>query len=269
MSNIKEQIIDWFNGPQDYDQGVDLLQEVSRKNKVIKKLSRRGETRDSVEKLIYELNKVAGFKQIPERKAAAAQKTSKAKSVKPEDNDTRKSDEKEQKFNLIGDEDINSYPPEVNRLVKEYSSLYMERGKKHNDFKKIGDGNDQVSIDNRKSIIDEIKRLSDRMEILYESFQSFEIDGKQVDADSLWPADPGKTLVVQSVSIDELKTMKKNLQSSLTKDRNLLLYGNKTQPKNGKEKPMPTSPKRTILEKRVLKKEQEIASIEQQIADLS
>ena len=65
MANIKEQITDWFNGPQDYNQGIALLQEVSKKNKVIGKLIRRGDTRDSFEKLVWELNKVTGLKKIP------------------------------------------------------------------------------------------------------------------------------------------------------------------------------------------------------------
>jgi hypothetical protein len=272
MSNIKEQIIDWFNGPQDYDQGVDLLQEVSNKNKVIKKLLRRGETRDSLEKLVYELNKIAGFKKIPERKAAAAKKTSKTKPVKTEKPGSGKIDEQEQKFNLIGDKDIDSYPPETNRLVKEYSSLYNERGKKHGELKKLGDGNDQETIDKRKTFIDEIKTLSDRMEVLYKAFIDFEENGTPVNPEILWPEGDQQSEQkdqVQTGSIEDLKTLKKNLQSSLTKDRNLLLYGIKTQPKNGNGKPMAAGPKRTILEKRVVKKEKEITVIDQQIADLS
>jgi hypothetical protein len=67
-----------------------------------------------------------------------------------------------------------------------------------------------------------------------------------------------------------MKTEKKNLQSSITKDRNLLLYGNKIKPKDGKEAPMPAdSPKRVKLEKRIARKEQEIKDLDMKIAKMS
>ena len=43
MESIKKQIIDWFNGPQDYDQGLQLLQQVSKKRKVIEKALEEGD----------------------------------------------------------------------------------------------------------------------------------------------------------------------------------------------------------------------------------
>jgi hypothetical protein len=201
---------------------------------------------------------------IPAASSCKKVKTAKASKTSIPDN----SDNVE-RFSLIGDKDIDSYPPDVNRLVKEYSSLYMERSKKHTSLSKLGENNDQASIDARKPIIDEIKSLSDRMEFLFSTFVDFETNGNDVDPAQLWPENSdGDSSKVGAQSIEDLKTLKKNLQSSLTKDRNMLLYSIKTQPKDGKEKPMPAGPKRTILEKRIIKKEQEVADIDQRIADL-
>jgi hypothetical protein len=273
MANIKEQIIDWFNGPQDYNQGIALLQEVSKKNKVIGKLIRRGDTRDSFEKLVWELNKVAGLKKIP---ASQVDKT-KDKSIKTKEKTAqtpRQETDKSTKlkYNLIGDKDIDSYPPEVNRLVKEYSSLYMQRGKKHAALKRLGDGNDQETVTARQPLIADIKKMSDRMEVLNSAFQGYEKEGFSLDQNILWPEEKAAGNVQQAPgsmeTIEELKTKKKNIQSSITKDRNLLTYGGKTKPKDGKEKPVPAGPKRTTLEKRIARKEKEIADLDQRIADL-
>jgi hypothetical protein len=176
------------------------------------------------------------------------------------------------KYNLIGDKDIESYPPEVNRLVKEYSSLYMQRGKKHAALKRLGDGNDQETVTARQLLIQDIRKMSDRMELLNSAFQGYEKEGFSLDQNFLWPAEKITNNVQQTtgsqVTIEELKTQKKNIQSSITKDRNLLAYGGKTKPKDGKEKPMPTGPKRTTLEKRIARKEKEIIALDQRIADL-
>jgi hypothetical protein len=271
MANIKEQIINWFNGPQDYDQGIAFLQEVSRKNKVIAKLIRRGSTQGSFEKLVWELNKVAGLKKIPAPKAESPVKTASAKKKKTI-YDGQQIPEKKEKFNLIGDKSLDSYPPEVNRLVKEYSSLYMQRGKKHAAIKRLGDGNDQATIDARKPLIDEIRTMSNRMEILNEAFQAYENAGKQIDISQLWPEEKKEgdeqNNIKPSENIENLKSQKKNIQSSLTKDRNLLIYGSKTKPKDGKERQMPAGPKRTTLEKRIARKEKDIQDLDQRIADL-
>lgn len=271
MADIKQQIIDWFNSSQDYEAGVLLLEQTSKKNRVISKLMKRGETRSSFEKLIWELNKVAGLSSIPERKKTVA-KVAAAKVPKLPKFETKQPEKTEKLvFNLIGDKDINSYPPEVNRLVKEYSALYMERGKKHSSLVKLGDGNDQATVNARKVIIDEIDGISKRMEELYEAFHDYDENEEPVHASALWPDTAPKASAGPAISesVESLKNQKKNIQSSITKDRNLLLYGSKTKPKDGKEKPMPAGPKRTTLEKRITKKDKEILEIDQRIADLS
>lgn len=269
MENIKNEIIRWFNGPQDYTEGLRLLERISKKNKVISKLVRKGKTRSSVEKLTWELNKIAGLKKIPEAKRTGFIKPKKdlVKKVVP-GKDSVPQDDKPT-FNLIGKNDIEDYPPEVRRLVREYSGKFMLRGKKHAELRGKPEDNSPETVEARKALIDEIRVISDRTEQLYKAFKEYEDTGS-MDAVSLWPEDykekkdPDKKVL----TVDELKVLKKNIQSSITKDRNQLLYGGKTKPKDGKGNPVPEGPKRTRLEKRVAKKEAEILALEQQIAEL-
>jgi hypothetical protein len=277
--DLKKEIIDWFNGPQDYQEGILLLQEVSKKQKVLGKLIKRGDSKAATEKLKWELNKVAGLKKIPaptEKKLILKTKLVKNAKGSATADDKKKGKTEASpdkvKLSLIGDKPIESYPDSVKHLVNEYSALYLERGVSHKALTKLGESNDEKSVADRKVLIDEIALKSDRMEILNEAFEEFEKDGTLPEEEKLWPdkkedetaGSGAKSL--EGIDVEKLKILKKNIQSSVTKDRNLLLYQVKT--KGKKENPMPTGPKRTTLEKRIAKKEAEIVKIDQQIADL-
>jgi hypothetical protein len=268
MKNIKEQIIDWFNGPQDFETGVSLLEQVSKKDKVLGKLVRRGENKASFDKLVWELNKVARLKTIPEKDLTKLKKAPKFQKVKES---VSEESEDKTRISLIKGKELGSYPPEVQKLVNEYSSLYMERGKKHSALKKTGDGNNKEAVDSRKLILVEIAKLSERMEILFEAFNNYEKNGIKIISSVLWPEPDSQAAAAginPELSIDELKTLKKNIQSSITKDKNMLLFSTKTKPPSGKEKPLPAGPKRISLEKRVAKKEKEIYDLDMRIAEL-
>lgn len=274
MESIKKQIIAWFNSPQDYDQGLKLLQAVSKKNKIIAKLIKRGESRGSFEKLVWELNKFAGLKKIPVPKAKIEKRIVKIAAPEPKSKEAKQTaaeeDKDKMKYNLIGKNDIGSYPADVRRLVKEYSSKYMQRGKLHKGLTALGESNDDVTLAQRVDILGKIKSVTERMEVLFTAFKNFQEKGIQVESEILWPEenkeDPRAQAGIENLTIEELKNLKKNIQSSSTKDRNQLLYGSKT--KQEKENPMPAGPKRTTLEKRIAKKDAEILAIDQRIADL-
>jgi hypothetical protein len=275
--DIKKQVINWFNSPQDYDKGLKLLQSVSRRNKVIAKLIKRGETRSSFEKLVWELNKIAGLKKIPVPKGKVENRIVRKllSPLVPDVPEAVKTGKKEDvtipekvRYSLIGkNDDINLFSPLVQKLIRENSSIYMQRGKKHAALTRLPDGNDSETILKRTALMDSINEMTARLEVLFEAWNLFKKSGIEPNPDELWPEESSKAVInTAQVSVDELKTLKKNIQSSVTKDRNLLLYGSKT--RQEKEDPMPAGPKRTKLEKRIAKKEAEIIQLDQQIADL-
>ncbi len=278
MEEVKKQIIAWFNSPQDYNQGMELLQKISRKNRVIGKLIKRGETRASFEKLTYELNKFAGLKKIPVPKAKVEArivkkplpallpdnaKTVDLKPEKPKENKTNPT------MNLAGKlkGDLSLV---MQKVVKENSSLCMQRGKKHSALVKLADDNSDEAREKRVKLMDEIEKMTERIEVLFVAWTEYNEKKVEPDPDELWPEDSEKEQdqTIQDMSVEDMKREKKNLQSSITKDRNLLLYGSKAKPEDGKEKPMPEkSPKRIKLEKRIAKKETLIADYDRKIAE--
>ncbi len=285
MEDIKKQIIAWFNSPQDYGQGMDLLQRISRKNRVIGKLIKRGETRASFEKLVYELNKVAGLKRIPEPKAKLEAKLIRKplpplKHDVPDGHSQQPEKKQEKKTNLtmnLAGKMKGDYSPEMQRVVKENSTLCLMRGKKHKALVNLTDDNSKETQDERVKLMNEIEAMTNRIEVLYKAWVAYNERKTEPDPDELWPEEGKKEnenagnqdAGNKDLSVDDLKNEKKNLQSSITKDRNLILYSGKTKPKDGKENPMPAGPKRTKVEKRIAKKEAEIKELDQRIADLS
>lgn len=279
MEEIKKQIVAWFNSPQDYDQGMDLLRRISRKNRVIGKLLKRGETRASFEKLVYELNKIAGLKKIPVPKAKVEanliRKTLpalKPERIQPQDLKTKKNTEKKTNttLNLAG-KIKGDMSLVMQRVVKENSTLCMQRGKKHSALVKLAEDNSDEAREKRVKLMDDIEAMTKRIEVLFVAWTEYNDKKAEPDPAALWPeeSDENENENANSdLSIEDMKREKKNLQSSITKDRNLLLYGTKAKPEDGKEKPMPEkSPKRIKLEKRIAKKEALIADFDRKIAE--
>jgi hypothetical protein len=265
---IKKSIQEWFNGPQDYDKGIDLLQVVSKKAKVIGKLS-KGESKTRREKLAYELSKFIGLRTIPAPNFTKPEVIKKKGGKGPKkDKVIIKGGKYEARFNLIGkDETIDDYPKEIKIVINEYSSLYMQRSKNHKKLTGLGDSNDAGIIDDRKKLADKIKDQSDRMELLHEIFKGFKKDGS-IMSNILSPKQKSAGSGGSIESVEELKKLKKNLQASIAKDRNQLKYQNKTKPADGKGNLMPDGPKRIRLEKRVKSKEKEILELNTRLAKL-
>jgi hypothetical protein len=274
--DIKKSIQEWFNGPQDYEKGLELLQVVSKKTKVVGKLL-KGESKTRREKLAYELSKAIGLKRIPGPTIAKPGKNS--KNTRPGNKTSKDQPGKKEKegtrFNLIGkNETLDDYPIEIQKVVNEYSTLYMQRGKSHKKMVGLGDSNDAEIVLKRKELVEKIKGLSERMDLLYEVFTGYKEKG-MILTNMLTPGkrrkgsgDELKTANKGSETVDELKKMKKNIQASISKDRNQLKFQNKKRPDNGKEDPMPEGPKRIRLEKRIKTKEAEIITLDTRIAKL-
>jgi hypothetical protein len=104
--------------------------------------------------------------------------------------------------------------------------------------------------------------LSGKMELLYETISTWESTGKLPDnnvADTLICADEEAL----PNSVDELKKLKKNLQTNNTKDRNRLDF----QSANSKQHktPMPDGPKRIKVEKRIKDRENKVVEINEKL----
>lgn len=251
----KQQVLEWWNAGCDYDAGVGLYLQLG-KNRVLKS-TLPGRASRYTDKLKYELCKAAGLdwtKMPRSGKGKPAVKHEVPPSSLPAEAPPP------------SQENAGNFPAVVRRVIYEYAECYRKRGALHYQMSHVPETNDKASCQQREELLSEIKKLSARMDVLYLARQAY-LEKKQLpDPDRLWPkpAAVGDNL---PDDVQELKKLKKQIQTSLTKDRNLLDYGSKT--KLESRDPMPAGPKRLKVEKRMKEKRHTLELIEIKIINLS
>ncbi len=182
---------------------------------------------------------------------------------------------KQPTFTLVENDEVASvetikqteYPNEVKAVLLAYNESYIKRSILHKHLKELGDNNSDEVVAKRKAIIEEIDILSKEQDILYKRFAEY------LQTNILPPAPSPKQQEPQSVktqtdynalSLEELKKMKETNRVQLSRVNNQLKYQSFTKAK--KENPLPQSPKRVKLEKKLAKLIQTKENIEMAIA---
>lgn len=123
----------------------------------------------------------------------------------------------------------------------------------------IPDENTPENIEKRKNLVDVIEALSGRIQLLFEAKKAYLEKGIIPDENALFPREEPEP------SIEELQTRLKNLRSYISKDKNILVYQRET--RQEKPNPMPDSPKKERILKRIEKNEKEVQELEKRIKD--
>jgi hypothetical protein len=270
MNIQQSKIITWWHTGRDYHRGVLLFAAIS-KNKTLIHYFKKKTEKFGRSKLEYQLPKAAGlyYKNMPlpstvEQKPLQTQQNkttgkTKAKTVKPLLQTPEKTPYKTQ----INTETAKDYPQVIRRLKYEYSDLYNKRSILHKRMGLVNPENSPENITTRSVLLKEIQKTTGQMEFLHPFIEAFETKGVIPLTEQVWPPKKAEQLPMDPV---KLKKIKKNLQSSNTKDKNLLLYQKMQKQKT--ENPIPAGPKKQKLELRIKKREIEITKIDQQLFDI-
>lgn len=242
---MKQEIENWLNSERDFNEGIRLLFRYGKNRNLPHNIE--GNSKRYAGKLLYELAKLAGysFEDLPklrERKISKPKKQTKIIPIKS--NITEKK---------------NKYPEIVEKLITETQSVYNERALLHKQLVNLPDENTKEIIDKRKELIELIAKCTIRFEILYQAKEDYFQRDIMPDPDKLWEKSDIKKKKNEENDGAKLMKKKKNLESSLSKDRNLLLYQEKT--KQQKENPMPDGDYKKRIEKRIKRKEKELQEI--------
>jgi len=255
MSTPKEIVIEWWNSGADFDTGVSLYVRFGN-NKVLKN-TMPGRKERYYEKLKYELCKSVGldWKKMPRLRPAPKEVTVLKKVIRPAEHEDEQ----------IPHDDQN-YPPLVRKVIAEYSECYRERSKLHWQMCEVPSENSKENCETRSKLLSSIKKLTIRMDELHFARQAY-LDQKELPEEAkLWPKQlPPVPAASLPDDVEGLKRLKKHLQTSLVKDRNLLDYQQKS--KKEKKTPMPAGPKRMAIEKRIANKIRKIEQIEYKLVE--
>lgn len=222
----------------DYDTGVSLFMKYS-KNKVLIKYFTAGSAKFRMDKLKYELSKLA------KSNVSKSPRPIVAKVVKPV-------------------APLNAIPDLILAAKKEIASLYAMIDRQHSELYELGTSNSNKVVSLRKKILEERQCLierADRLYVLKESYFALTTDDARrqvledlkvvlsspvVEAQTL---SPQKGYNVQDMSDIQLSKRRNQLRSSITKAQNMLQY--QTIKKLDSPSPMPEGPKRKDYERRL------------------
>jgi hypothetical protein len=243
---MKEELLQWISSQRDYHKGVLLLQKYHRNKRLIINIS--GNEKLFTERVCWEICKLAGYSIQDYQNLKQKPQVNQGKSKSPV-----KSQKKAPDVTL---------PAEMERLISELSGLVNERAVLHKKMADIPDNNQPENVAARKSLLDLVKKSSEKIELLSAAREDWYNKQKLPDFTKLYGKAPEKRAPSEMGGI-ELMMKKANLESSLVKDKNLLQYQTKT--KQVKKNPMPKSPEREKIELRIDKKEKELEEILKQI----
>jgi hypothetical protein len=286
MSENKTKVTDWIRSGMDYNEGIKLLIEITRKQFWFDLLTGREKTKSG--KLAYELCKASQLADMTSWKDVI--ENIKSSKVKMQEKNVpglklgklpkiKNGEENHQKvfypippktkvelhipseLDKIDSKPVDEYPPVIRRIIHEYAELFQERSKLHAVMTEMPEVNTDEVVAKRSELFDIVKSISARLEFLFSAKNKFDENGTIPDEKEIFP-EPKKEEPLDLNLLDEpsLKKMKKNLQSNNSKDQALLDYQSKD---HGKEKkPMPEGPKRTKLEFRIAERNKKIQEIE-------
>lgn len=264
--SCREKAIRWIDDPKrPFAKGLAILQESGYKPVATANVAKRGERNDfaraKLTALMYELIRLwhdpemAGQDESPEPEEI-------------QDPEQRSVEE----VNSICDSQ--GYPESVRRAIHEFYALMNERRETHAKAAAI-EGNDPERVAERAALLDRVERISIRMDELWAAKQAFERDNT-LPPDGLFnPAkedgtdtdntDTGE--IPEEATVEELKRIRKNLGTKLTRTRNMLEFRQAT--KADQPDPMPEGPRRAKYEKKAANLAAAIEKVEYRIVELS
>ena len=273
MIDNRNKLIEWIHEGMDFNQGINLLEEFS--GKPFFRSFFTGKEKTKSRKLSYEICKASGVAglnnwedfilraQKGEISVKPTQSVPKVKEiVRPFDKMKNLPITEDNEEEIARSLPLSSFPSVIRRIVYEYASLFQERSKLHTVMVELPESNAANVTAKRVELFDMITSISDRMTILYEAKKNY--DAKRIipDEKDIFPEDNVETEEEDFALLNEkeLKSRKKNLQNSNSRDQSMLDYQSLS---HGKEKkPMPSGPKRIKLELRMQVRAKKIEAVD-------
>lgn len=158
------------------------------------------------------------------------------------------------------------WPAIIHRIKDEIEKLVPQIADWHKQLVELGDANDDTTKAKAMELGELIDEANERYQLLYDAKEEYFLKDVHPNEADLYPSAPDETdpFGLKKLTGAQLVTQKGNLESSLSKDRNQLLYQSKK--KEAEENPMPQGDERTKVEARIANK---IARLEAIIALLN
>ena len=263
---MKEKVLQWIQSGCNFNQGLNILAEIG-KNKQLPRILAGNEKRNAG-KLFYELCKAAGYslkeyQELKEELQAIVEKLN--QSVSPEGDSPLDPPASSPAGGNppVGDNSPAQVPESVEKVIKEHADLFKLRAQLHEQMAGLPEDNNDDTVKKRKNLSDSIALINPRIDLMFAAREAFYTQGILPDMAVLFPKPPEPNPEPENKlpsNPDELKKIKKNLQSANTKDQNMLEYQGAK--KGEKPNPMQPGPKRQKIEERIKERNAQIEKID-------
>ena len=249
----KQMVLDWIQSGCNYQQGTMLYSRLGKNNFLKRDFPDKFHKYQG--KLLYELCKSVGIDHttvtefIPVPSLIATVSNPDPKDLKPLRINRSQLPVPEEMPEIFSEKHPEEYPPIIRRVISEYAQTFQERSKTHRIMCELPESNARSVKSKRAELFSIVKSLSDRLELLFQVREEYSKTGILPVASAVWPVPSTQPEPTLPDSLDELKRMKKNLQSSNSKDQNRLDYQSLKQAET--KNPMPSGSKRQKLENHI------------------
>jgi len=199
IMDAKTEIIHWFNSTRNYMEGVGLYNMYS-KNKALQRYFKGEENKQRMEKLVWELHKIAGLPDAVCYDASA---------IKPFFPVLPKPIAKEKKREQDAPkEQTKKFPEPVKILIKEKGDLYSQRDKLHTSLSELGESNDEIARTKRQEIIESVEKMSVRIEYLIKVINHF-VETGELNTEPDPPAEEKPEVKKEASEMSEAEAIKR------------------------------------------------------------
>ena len=294
MEDIKLKVVAWIKSGMNYNDGVNLLIELTNKQSYSAMFT--GREPNMKNKLPYEICKASQLADFTNwkvfiQKIKNASPSAATQFISPQEKKlaqhySRSFDASKVELSISipnSPEEIDdsknseTYPPVIQRVILETANLFQKRRGLHQQMCQLPEINSISVVLQRSDFFDSIKLISERLKVLYDARQSYTEKNMLPDELELFesvvvPENNLKSKVqkldaIRTLDAADLKKMKKNLQTLNSKDQSVLDFQSPNH--KGQKMPLPNGPKRSKLETRISDRIKLIEEIEIQILQLS
>jgi hypothetical protein len=262
---MQEKVNKWLEQGCDYNEGVSLLASFPNNKQLVKVIS--GRPHRYTDKLRYELLKCASANSEATsletiKLAGSTHQPINRSTIQPFNNSTT------QQLNPSTHQPTKQLPPEVEHVIKLHADAYKTRAILHDAMAGLPSGNTNELVLKRKTHSDQIADCSLVIDIMYKAKEDYYTNGTIPDIKALTAKNTESSNSSDLPDdLQNLKDLKKQIQSLLSKDQHMLDY---QQIKKGNNlNPMPKGPKRTKIELRMKSRTESLETIERKLHALT
>ncbi len=266
--------IDWLNGKQDFQEGIEILKKAGFKPGVVKRLEMIGKSDTAQLHLKQNINLYLDFIGREVEDTDAEMGVIKGKQVEELVQDDKKGLSIDDMADKLEKQEAQA-PENAKKLIIMYAKFYRKREKAHREMQEVPETNSDENIETRRKCSEIIDSCTTMLEKIYPLVQSY-LEQKKIPSDEELSAvaeEPEKKDEekdetdeddLDTLTKEELQKRLKSAKTKILRKKNLLEFQQET--KGDTPNPLPDCPKRVKYETEIAKLEKEVEALQYAIA---